>query len=274
MSKLGDFMVRWAFGDLKASAVSTEKTQRFTKEVLRCRDEFILYPAVYEMARCISAVSDCGKTAQVLDIGYNTGRSTAWLTIATGAAIVHAVDVTRKYASVLKQFVCAVDPHTKVHPIQASVSYLPYSENVFDVIFCRSVLQYLDQYVEMGMAIREIRRVLKPQGRGYIIANMAGNPFVNIYRWGTMKQRSVSFGPPRGYISYRMLRNWEGEGWCIPRKEFHIIAPLFYIALDWMPFLQVKHAIYHSIAFADTVLLKVFPFLRRFAWLAFFEIKK
>ena len=233
-----------------------------------------MYPAVCEMVRCASGTSDCGETTQVLDIGYNTGHSTVWLTLATGASIVHAVDVNRKHASALQQFVCAVDPPVQVHPVQASISCLPYSENMFDAVFCRSVLQYIDQDVEMMMAIHEIRRVLKPQGRGYIIANMADNPFVNIYRWGTMKQRSVLFGPPRGYISYRMVRKWAAEGWCIPRKEFHIIAPLFYIALDWMPFFPVKLAIYYSIAFADTVLLKVFPFLRRFAWLAFFEIKK
>jgi hypothetical protein len=103
---------------------------------------------------------------------------------------------------------------------------------------------------------------------------MADNPFVNLYRRRTIKQLSMLFGPIQGYVSYRMLRNWEREGWCVSHKEYHLFAPLLYLILDHIPFYLVKQMLFFIAVFVDTVLKRTFPFLDRFSWLAFIEIRK
>lgn len=251
--------------------LSNEKISAFIKGALKTNSEFFAFPAVCGIARY---AFDAPAAEKVLDIGYNAGHSTLWLTFLTRAPIVHAIDIIRYNVYYLRKLMKETAPGVHLHPLQGSVADLPYRENTFDVVFCRSVLQYIDQNADIGKAISEMRRVLKPTGRGYIIANLAGNPFVNIFRLMTVKQRSIPFGAPRGYISFRMLREWERNGWCIPRREFHLIAPFFYLSLEWLPIKQIKYAVYHCAALIDAVSLKLFPFFKRFAWLAFFEIKK
>jgi ubiquinone/menaquinone biosynthesis C-methylase UbiE len=255
----------------RASASSmTVKFQQFAKETLRRTDELYLYGAMVETARCVSSLSNSGKNKSVLDIGYNEGRSTVWIMLATGAKVVHAVDVTRRNVPSLKHIVRKVEPAAEVRPILASVSSLPYRDNTFDVVFCRSVLQY----VEMEQAILEIRRVLKPEGSGLIVANMAGNPFVNFYRRVTNKRHSIPYGRIRAYLSYRMLRNWEQEGWCVSHKVYHILSPLYFPIFNLIPFALVRQVSYSIAEAADSAIKKLFPFLERLAWLAFIEIRK
>jgi ubiquinone/menaquinone biosynthesis C-methylase UbiE len=270
MSNPADPMTDGTSGKPALAPSANVKIQTFVKEAMRSADELYWYASMDEMARSASAAANPGMPAQVLDIGYNTGRSTVWLMLATGAAMVHVVDVTRKHVPSLRRLIREINPEAGVRPVQASVSFLPYRENLFDAVCCRSVLQY----VEMEKAILEIRRVLKLDGRGYLIVNMADNPLVNIYRKGTIKQRSASFGSIRGYISYRMLRNWERDGWCVAHKEYHLFAPLLFPVIDRVPIALVKRMLFYTAVFFDVAVIKIFPFLRRFSWLAFVEIRK
>jgi ubiquinone/menaquinone biosynthesis C-methylase UbiE len=210
------------------------------------------------------------KGSRVLDIGYFTGFSTAWLMIATEAELIYAIDVKKEYAPSMKDLLRTVNPDAKVVATQASASWLPYQDNVFDTVFCRSVLQYVD----MQKTIAEIRRVLKPQGKCYIIANMADNLFVRLYRKFVGSKRFIPFGSFHGYVSYRMLNKWMREGWCVSHKEFHVFTPLLFPIIDCLPLSSAKRAIYIIGTIADAFLGAAFPFLYRFAWLGFIEIRK
>jgi ubiquinone/menaquinone biosynthesis C-methylase UbiE len=190
--------------------------------------------------------------------------------IATGAERVHAIDVKRNLIPSMKELIHTINPNALAVPILASVSGLPYKESTFDTVFCRSVLQYTD----MQKAIVEIRRVLRPHGKGFIIANMAGNPMIRLYRVFTGSKRSIPFGTFHEYVSYQMLRQWTREGWCVAYKEYHIIAPILFPFISCIPFHSIKQGLFFAGTLADTLLITVCPFFNRFAWQVFLEIRK
>lgn len=49
---------------------------------------------------------------------------------------------------------------TSAQPVCGDASHLPFDDNVFDLVFCQFTLLWLDA----GLAIKEIHRILQPQG--------------------------------------------------------------------------------------------------------------
>jgi len=102
----------------------------------------------------------------------------------------------------------------KTEFIKADVLSLPFKKNTFDIVVCISVLEYLDWKKECGIALKEIKRVLKPNGtlllfemiksfRGFFIYN----PFF-CYKLKTKKQwRNIVI--KEGFIE---LQSFEDKG--------------------------------------------------------------
>lgn len=257
------------FQQLKRSAfspVTSENLCRFMEKAQGNIHELFWYPPVVVMVERALPIKD----NRVLDIGYFHGFSAAWLMIATEADRVHAVDIRRDLATSMRDLLHSVNPNALGLPVQASVSGLPYKDSVFDTVFCRSVLQYVD----MGKAIFEMRRVLRPQGKCFVIANLADNMFVRFYRKIAGSKRFAPFGTFQGYVSRSMIDQWRREGWCVLHKEFHIFTPLLFPVVDCIPFQLVKRILFFAGTLADHLLQKVCPMLNRFAWFAFIEIRK
>jgi ubiquinone/menaquinone biosynthesis C-methylase UbiE len=249
-----------------SSTITSTNLRRFMEKVRGSTHELFWYPP-------ISLVFERGmpvKGNRVLDIGYFHGFSTTWLMIATEADRVHAVDIKSDSASLMHNLLHSVNPNAKGFPLQASVTGLPYKDSIFDTVLCRSVLQYVD----MGKAIIEMRRVLKPQGKCFIIANLDDNIFVRLHRKIAGSKRFAPFGTIHGYVSRNMLDQWMREGWCVFHKEFHIVTPLLFPLIDCMPFRLVNRILFFTGMLADELLQKTCPLLNRFAWFAFIEIRK
>lgn len=78
----------------------------------------------------------------------------------------------------------------RIHFSQANLAQLPYSENMFDTIFCISVLEHLD-LPTLQSALQEFNRILKQDG---LIILTFDYPVINLNLLQTViKQQGLSF---------------------------------------------------------------------------------
>jgi ubiquinone/menaquinone biosynthesis C-methylase UbiE len=68
---------------------------------------------------------------------------------------------------------------------------LTFPDNTFDVVIGRSILHHLD----LDVAIREIHRVLKPNGKAIFIEPLGDNPFAKFIRFLTPRARTKDEKP-------------------------------------------------------------------------------
>lgn len=125
---------------------------------------------------------------KVLDAGCGRGFFSNLIAKRLDGGKVIGVDIADKILSsenVIKHasenaFIEGVGDKTEF--IKGDILSLPFKDNTFDVVLCISVLEYFDWKKECRMALKEINRVLKPDGklllfemirslRGFFISN-------------------------------------------------------------------------------------------------------
>ncbi|MEL6124111.1 MAG: methyltransferase domain-containing protein [Bacteroidota bacterium] len=100
------------------------------------------------------SAKDSKQELSILNIGAATGRTSEWLS-AFGSVTTSEFDPD--CCEYLKQQGVAVE--------QASMTELPYADDSFDVVCAFDVIEHIDDH---EMAMKELKRVLKPEGRGYV----------------------------------------------------------------------------------------------------------
>lgn len=112
-----------------------------------------------ELRRCAGNVQGL----KVLELGCGTGKHTEWLL--QGEAKVSALDFSDGMLEKAKQRLPAAQDLTfKKHTLSQS---LPFANDAFDCVVSGLVLEHLN---DLNLFFSEIRRVLKPGGKGYISA--------------------------------------------------------------------------------------------------------
>ncbi len=101
--------------------------------------------------------------AAVLDIGCGTGEFERLLLTENPQQVITGVDISEKMLLMAKQK-CRTYPNVSFRT--ASVSALPFADNSFDVVVSASAFHYFD---DPTLALKEIKRVLKPEGRVIIL---------------------------------------------------------------------------------------------------------
>ena len=101
------------------------------------------------------------KGKKVLDAGAGTGQISAALLSA--GAIVTGVDISPSMLAIAKER-CA--QYADFTPLEGDLRKLPFPDNSFDMVTSRWVLEFVPGWPK---AIRELRRVLKPEGTMVLI---------------------------------------------------------------------------------------------------------
>ena len=205
-----------------------------------------------------------------LDVGFDKGSSSISLALITKSKRVFCIDVVNTYMKRVKDSGKKLCPESAILPLQSTAEHLPFKENFFDIIFCRSVLQYTD----IDASIHEMIRVLKPDGYLYIIANLNANPFIKIYRSIFRRcDRRINFQPQR-YLAFKDLKKYRLSKLISWQKEYHLVTPLLYPLLQ--PFKGKKNALRILTLFNkyENAVINVFPFLKKFSWYSLIEMKK
>lgn len=106
------------------------------------------------------------KNHRVLDLGCGEGRHSiaAWLQRTTVCGVDLNPAVLHRTRAKQKDFLTSGGPEPAASGLKlccADSLQLPFRDNLFDRIICSEMLEHIHDYVA---ALREVRRVLKPQG--------------------------------------------------------------------------------------------------------------
>jgi len=192
----------------------------------------------------------------VLDYGCGTGVTTAELM--RRGAYVTAFDIAANRLEDTRQRVSGEPAGALTGLAQCAAECLPFRDAAFDAVFGKQILHHLD----LGIAIPEIARVLRPGGRAVFLEPLIHNPVLQCYRRLTPHLRS----PTERALSMAEIKAMGSHFRSYRHQEFILLAILPVLiatlarkrgALDgWRRRLQ-------SI---DRKLLSAFPAAGRFYW--------
>jgi ubiquinone/menaquinone biosynthesis C-methylase UbiE len=117
------------------------------------------------LAEEVAAVSD----AAVLDLGCGAGHAS--FAVAPHAASVIAYDLTAQMLAVVKREAAARSLRN-ISAVQGMAETLPFSDAHFDIVLTRTSAHH---WHDVPAALREARRVLKPDGRMLMIDTAGGD---------------------------------------------------------------------------------------------------
>lgn len=111
---------------------------------------------------------------RILDLGC--GHGMAAVVLARRGAVVTALDLSPGYVAEARRR--AIANEVAVEFVEADAERLPFPDECFDAIWANAVLHHLD----LTIAAREMRRVLRPGGVAVCCEPLGGNPVVAIGR--------------------------------------------------------------------------------------------
>ncbi|MEM3561226.1 MAG: class I SAM-dependent methyltransferase [Nitrososphaerota archaeon] len=202
-----------------------------------------------------SKLKDCCLNKDVLEIGCGTGKDSIKIS-EYGANKVIGIDLSPQGIKIAKAE-STIKKAKNVFFYVMNAENMNFEDSCFDVIFGNSILHHL--YLED--ALKEIKRILKPDGKIIFIEPLGMNPFINIYRKLTPKIRTPSEHPLR----YKDLK--------LIKENFNKIKIEYYYFFSFLaiPFSKTRYfkKILNFLEKLDQKFFMIFPFLEKLSWQAF-----
>lgn len=135
---------------------------------------------------------------------------------------------------------------------------MDFKDEEFDLVFGRAILHHLD----LNRALKEVKRVLKPNGKAIFIEPMNINPFIRLYRKMTPNARTQDEHP---FVlkDIRLIReSFKG----FTARYFYFTALMAIVKKT-----KAKEAVLRKLCVADEWIFKICPVLKYMAWIGVFE---
>lgn len=191
----------------------------------------------------------------VLDYGCGSGTAT-FKALEDGASRVSAFDISEAELRTARQRAEALGVSDKVDFFVGDAHDLDLPDDSFDVIVGVAILHHLD----LEAALREIHRLLKPDGRALFSEPQLANPLLKLWRFMTPGARTADERP-------FTVDDWETCATLFLAFEHHerelVSIPLMPLNLILPMFLQEK--LRPVLRRVDGYLLRRFPWLGRYA---------
>jgi ubiquinone/menaquinone biosynthesis C-methylase UbiE len=192
----------------------------------------------------------------VLDYGCGSGWSTAKLR-ARGASVT-GFDISQTRLGEAQSHLTAGAGHVNVLLTQSVAESLPFANGTFDAVYGKQILHHLD----LKLAVPEIARVLRPNGRAVFLEPLIHNPVLEGYRRRTPHLRSstekaLSMQDLQHIGSY--FKTWRHHEFC-----FLAIAPIVLQAII-LKKARVT-ALVRWLQKVDRRLARAVPFVGRYYW--------
>jgi SAM-dependent methyltransferase len=216
---------------------------------------------------------------KVLNPGCGAGEEAIYL--AKNGASVCAVDISSEMLQLGQKVSQKFAVEDKIVFRKMNVENLDLPNESFDFVFGNSILHH----VNVKGAISEFHRVLKRDGKAIFIEPLFYNPLINYYRRLAKNVRTPSEHPLKFSDIYLFSRYFKE----VKHFEFQfttLIIFCFFFLIErvhpnrdryWKKIIREgeKYARIFKILYGvDKILLRLFPFLRRFCWVTVIEAKK
>lgn len=143
--------------------------------------------------------------AAVLDMGCGAGHASFIAAVKVKSVV--AYDLSEQMLNVVSQ-AAATRGITNITPCQGYAEALPFPDETFDVVISRYSAHH---WHDVGLALREVRRVLKPNGRViFMDIQSPGHPVLDIWLQTVEALRDTSH--VRNYASGDWLRLFNEAG--------------------------------------------------------------
>ena len=209
----------------------------------------------YRIFRQMKAALGNVSGMRILEYGCGTG----WITVelAELGAELHSFDISQEAVTQTREWVSRHRPEANCQIQQMAAEKLDYPDAHFDLVIGFAILHHL----ELGLALPELRRVMKPGARALFAEPLGSNPLINLYRRCTPAFRTPDERPLRMRSSLREAAMFRR----VAHEEFYFAAllPLAFSAIVEPRRMQVA---VERFAAVDRMLFRVLPPVRSWAW--------
>lgn len=194
---------------------------------------------------------------RVLELGCGPGSLTVML--AKKGCFVEGTDKDREKVRGTERLAEDLGVGERVNAQMMDIERLDYGDNLFDIVFSRSVLMYVDP----DRVASEVSRVLKKDGIAIFLDNLRWHPLIFLYR----RLVSKDYGERVNHLSLKDLSLISSHFRRAKHGEYYLVSPL---SLFWLKVFRSERMFRRSLkrwSRLDSFLLGKLPFLRRFAWM-------
>jgi len=195
---------------------------------------------------------------KVLEIGCGT-NSISKKIIEKGADVT-IIDISEKAIEVAKQDYKSGKFNAKCLVMDAE--NLTFKDCSFDLVYGVGILHHLS----IDKSMSEINKVLKSGGKAVFYEPLGHNVFINIFRFITPNLRTKDEHP-------LLIKDFKIIKQTFPETNFYYFHFFSLLSIIFVKIPILKRLIYFMNVF-DKLILKMFPFLKKYFWVTIIEINK
>lgn len=200
-----------------------------------------------------------------LALDYGCGDGDFSMILASRGARVFGIDISPRLVEHARASAAKLGSNGSAPEFLVSdAHHTPFRDAMFDYVVGNGTLHHLD----LEKAFAEIARVLKPGGKALFLEPMYHHPLLWVLRRVTPKTRTAD-ERPLSLADIERARKWFRS--CRHREHF-----LFAVCAAPAHLLGKRFAlsIIGALDRVDEQLMRLFPWLRRYAWLTVMEMEK
>ncbi len=193
---------------------------------------------------------------RLLEIGCGDG--TATLRFAQRGAHVIALDISGEMVELTRRKAAQAGLAASVESLHVGGENFELPPSSVDIVYGHSVMHHLN----LDVATPRIAAVLRPGGVAAFLEPLAYNPLVNFFRVLTPQRRTATERP----LTFSQLQNFSASFSSWEHREFYLFSLISFVWYYGIRNRQLFEGTQRTFQSLDTAAFRLFPFLRKFAW--------
>ncbi len=209
------------------------------------------YPIFQDLLKSLAAQTG----EEILEYGCGTGWSTSEL--ASLPIRLQAFDISTEAVTQARDRLCAAPRNAQYEVKQMVAEKLEFPDGHFDAAVGFAILHHLD----LKLALPEMARILRPNGRALFAEPLGSNAAINFYRRRTPEYRTADERPLNLQEFIAQASPW----FTIDYRAYYLTALVPLVLGAVLPARLVGSLLRPTVAL-DRALFRLFPWTQKYAW--------